>query len=1625
MSGAPEGTDRQAVLKQALHEIKQMRARVEASERAKREPIAILGMACRFPGADSPEAFWRLLRDGVDATSEVPPERWDVDAWYDPDPNAPGKAYTRRGGFLRDVDRFDARFFNINPREAVSIDPQHRLFWEQSWEALERAGRAPGSLSGSRAGVFLGITNNDYGQLLATLRDPAEQDGYVMTGNALNFAPGRLSYMLGLQGPSVAVDTACSSSLVALHLACQSLRSGEVDLAIVGGVNLILSPGGTVLMSKARALAPDGRCKTFDASADGYARGEGCGVVVLARLSDAVAAKDPILAVIRGSAVNQDGPSSGPTVPNGQAQQAVIREALARAGVKPTEVDYVEAHGTGTSLGDPIELRALGEVLGEGRAAGDRFVLGSVKTNVGHAEAAAGMAGLLKVVLSLRHGQIPPHLHFRVPNPHVPWESIPAEVRTSLSAWTRRGERRVAGVSSFGASGTNAHVVLSEPPPTEATATEPEPRWAVLPLSARRWEALLELAGRFEEHLANNPSTSLGEVCATAATGRTHFSHRLAVVADSVSEVRSHLAAFVAGEPAAGLVAGRTRGETPPKVAFLFTGQGSQYVGMGRGLYESQPVFRQTLDRCDALLRPLMERPLLEVLFAKEGVAEAELLTETRYTQPALFALEYALAELWRSWGVVPQAVLGHSVGELVAACVAGVFSLEDGLKLIAERARLMHSLPRDGEMAAVFAGEAEVAESLRLHEGRVSLAAINGPTETVISGERQAVLAVVESFQGKGIKTRALQVSHAFHSPLMESILEPFERVAEKVTYAAPKLTVISNVTGRPATAAELTGAAYWKRHVREPVRFLAGVQSLHEAGIGLMVELGPKPTLLGMAKRCVPEDAGAGWIPSLREGQNETRTVLEAVSELYTRGVEVDWKGLVGTSRRRVTLPTYPFQRERYWVEPSARAAGATPMPAMSARGGHPLIGHRVRSPVTVAFETQLDAGRLAVLRDHRVHGHIVVSGVVHLSMAMAAMAEVSGASPGVHAEGITFSDALLLSEGEPRTVQLVLQDKGQGGTAFQLFSLEAGQGGGEPSWKLHTSGTFQGEAREGAFERARVEGPLDAVRARCGEEMTGEAFYATHWKVGEHEIGPSFRLIRRLWRRDGEALAEISVPEMPELSGERTALPVGPLLAEACVVEACGQLVKVALPAGVGERGVFIGVGVDRHDQRHGGAGRTRWCHVRLHPSEDPDSLRADLRLLDEVGAVVAVSEGMHLRRVSAQVLRRAVEGPSRATTVSRRQEPVELLERIRSASAAEKRGHLESYLLHQAASVSGLAASDIDPEASLRELGLDSLGAVDLKGWIQKDLGVDVPVADLLQGPSPRHLAEQLAQSLTPIAAPVTESPRRTPPPGDPIPPEELSRWFRRKPGATGARVRLFCFPFGGAGALVYRGWAEKLPHWLEVIPVQLPGREERLKERAFERFPALLPELARVMRPLLDEPFALFGASMGGIIAFELARWLRAEWGLEPAHLFIAASSEPQVPNARLDEMLGAVVAGGSKVDVGLLRRFNLVPEALLAYPEMVQMLLPTMQADFRLLRSHVYRNEAPFDCPISIFGGTRDTLVGREHLEAWGQHTRGVFKLRLFEGEHLFVKNDPGPVQAAIAEDLSERFREG
>lgn len=1338
MSNISEKLDQLSPLQRAIYALKTTRAKLDTIEQQRTEPIAIIGMGCRFPGgANDPDAFWQMLYNGFDAIREVPSDRWDLEAYYSSDSNVPGKMYTRQGNFLDiGVDQFDAEFFGLSPREVVSMDPQQRLLLEVSWEALENAGQASGNLNGSQTGVFIGMTTNDYAQR-AMFAEVGDIDIYTATGNALNVAAGRLSYTFGLHGPSMVIDTACSSSLVAVHLACQNLRAGECNMALAGGVNLILSPEVTIAMSKLRALSTDGRCKTFAATADGYGRGEGCGIIVLKRLSDAIVDNDNILAIIRGSAVNQDGHSSGLTVPNGLAQQAVIRAALVNAKIEPNQISYVEAHGTGTTLGDPIELKSLAQVLGQNRL--DPLIVGSVKTNIGHLEAAAGIASLIKVVLAMQHKTIPAHLHLEELNQHISEQNIPVIIPTQLTPWLAAdigkdssSPKRVAGISSFSFSGTNAHVVVEEAPvrkPTEVTVDRPI---HILTLKAKSSTALISLAARFEKYLKTHSLVSLADFCFTANTGRSYFEYNLALIAESQEHLCQQLAKIVTHKQSFNKLPSTGK----HKIVFMFTGQGSQYMGMGRQLYESQPTFRKTLDYCDQLLQPLLGKSILSVLYPDPGIDSP--INETVYTQPILFALEYALAKLWQSWGIEPTAVMGHSVGEYVAACVAGVFSLDDGLKLIAHRAQLMQTLPACGKMVAIFASETQVAAAIASLDNRVSIAAINGPKNTVISGHQDAVQTVIKHLEAEGVEYKPLSVSHAFHSPLIEPILEDFERIAKEVQYSTPLVLLISNLTGKPVAGTEIACAEYWKRHVREAVKFSESIQTLHEQDYQLFVEIGPHPVLIGMGKGCLPQGAGI-WLPSLKREKENWQQILQSLITLYEQGIDVDWRGFdQDYQRHRLSLPTYPFERQRYWKDTISK-------PLRTGRIlqnlSHPLLDQLLPSPLPqIQFESQFKLDSLPLVRDHQLYGIPLVNFVIYLEMAMAGAKAVFG-KKAVIFENVFISQALTLSHDEIRHVQLILEPEHSGKAAFRIFSQKKSTVVTSEPWKLHTTGQMSFEQSELAYTTETFTS-LEALQAQCQKEISSAEFYQM-MRDRDANLGPSCQWLEQVWRGNGEAFGKIRMPKTEEETYTAYHLPLG-------AIDACFQLLAASL---LDTEKDYMLVAVEKF-YFYGTSEQLFWGHAIIKLEEYNNAIVGNVCVFDDTGRPIIKVLNAQLKQVNREVVQRATQVNNHIHEQSSDDQTILNItlyrEQILTLETEEAQSLLEKYLLEILAKALQIPVSRLQPQQLLFSL-VDSLIIVEMKNQIETDLQVNVPATKFLEETSIQQLATFILNHLNPKAA----------------------------------------------------------------------------------------------------------------------------------------------------------------------------------------------------------------------------------------------------------------------------------
>jgi myxalamid-type polyketide synthase MxaE and MxaD len=1191
---------------------KKMAESAEEPRRLADEPIAIIGIGCRFPGgAEGPEAFWSLLHDGVDAVGELPPGRRG--------PEREPRDAPRWGGFLREVDRFDAAFFGISPREALQMDPQHRLLLEVAWEAIEDGGATTARLSGSRTGVFASVYHRDYARL--ALADAGGIDAYVTSGTHHAMASNRLSYVLDLRGPSLTVDTACSSSLVALHLACRSLRQRECDLAIVAAANLVLAPEETLAMSRWGMLSPAGRCRTFDARADGFVRSEGAGALLLQRLPEAMLDGARVRAVVRGSAVNQDGRSNGLTAPSVPAQVAVIRSALDDAAASPAQVGYVEAHGTGTALGDPIEIEALREALGQPRADGSRCAVGAVKTNLGHLEAAAGVAGVIKAVLALEHEEIPPNVHFERLNPAITLTGTPLAIAATPTPWPRGDAPRLCGVSSFGMGGTNAHVILEEAPRTAhaAKAGSPGESLLLVPFSARSASALRALAQAHRDDLAGAATgeapAAIAELAAATARRRSHHDHRLAVLARTAPELREGLDAFLRDEPRPGTSSGRAPGSR--RVVFVFPGQGGQWAGMGQRLWAREPAFRSAMERCEAAISSAGGGSVLAALRARElpaGVSEI---------QPLLFALQVSLAALFRAWGVAPDAVVGHSMGEVAAAHVAGAVGLEDAARIITVRSRLLERISGQGAMLAVELSREEaarVAWDPRARSAGVSVAAENGPTSTVLSGDASALERIAADLERRAIMCRRVKVDVASHSPFVDPLRADLLHALAATRAERIAVPMISTVTGRAASGPELD-AAYWFENLRATVRFWPAVEQLRAEGHDVFLELGPHPILLPALEAGLPASvrASGSLLPAMRRHEDDQAVALGSLGALYTLGASVRWEALHPALTRHVALPRYPWQRERHWIRTPPAEGPSSPA------GRHPLLGPRVslaHTPGSHVWEGDVDPARLRFLGDHRVQGAVVMPGTACLEMALAAAVEAFGEGP--HAvEDVVYTSAIFLPEAGARTLQVALVAEAPDRATFQVH----GRSSPHEGWVLHARGGVRLHGAPPPGEPL----DLDAIQARCGEPRPGSAFYAGRAALG-NGWGAAFQGVLRFATRPGEILAEVSAP--PAIASDLASYAFHPAL-----LDACGQ----ALAAAAEAEGAFVLARVGRFFVYRRPGARLR-CHIVIGGVQEPGCLEGDVHVLDERGEAVAEIAGLRLRfldRLAPRELRPAAE------------------------------------------------------------------------------------------------------------------------------------------------------------------------------------------------------------------------------------------------------------------------------------------------------------------------------------------------------------------------------------------------
>lgn len=1187
---------------------------------ASNEPIAIIGMGCRFPGASNPESFWQILHEGIDKISEVPADRWQKQAFYHPDPAVPGKAISYWGGFLDSIDQFDPFFFGISPNEAKHMDPQQRLLLELSYEALDDAGLNQQQLSGTKTGVFIGISVNEYSQF--QLGDPLQITSNSGTGSALSIAANRISYFFNFRGPSMAIDTACSSSLTAVHLACQSLKNGECGMALVGGVNVMLSPAHSIAFTKAGVLAPDGRCKTFDAAANGYVRGEGGGIIVLKPLSAALADGDNVQAVILGSAMSQDGRTNGLMAPNPDAQVAMLREAYQAAGISPGSVQYVEAHGTGTLLGDSMEAKALGAVVGVNRSNGS-CAIGSVKTNIGHLEAAAGIAGLIKVMLSIKHRTLPASLHYHAPNPHIPFEELNLRVQSERAAWTTGSDPAIAGVSSFGFGGTNVHLIVREADPLEQARqlhfTDTQCR--LLPLSANSHKDLQALVGSFHKIIAADKSIKFYDLCYAASLRRSQFNYRLAVIGNSLEELSTGLQAFMTGTPDPNLLLGAMAPERQPKLAFVFSGQGGQWYGMGRELLQQVPVFYQSIERIDRVIQAQFKWSLMEVLLSEPSESK---LDNIAWVQPAIFAIQVALAELLHSWGIIPDAVTGHSMGEVAAAHMAGILSLEDAIQVICLRSQRLIDLSGKGAMMVTELSADQAKAVLAGYENDISIAAINGPTSTVFSGDPEKMKAIMDTLERQHLFCRWVKVDVASHSPQMEQLRAPLLAELAGLQPQPANIPLYSTVTGARGDGLAFD-AAYWVDNLRKPVLFSDTIGQLLDGGHSHFMEIGPHPILLSAIQQSIqPLHQEVSLLPSMRREEPEQAVLLGTLGALYTEGFSIDWAGLYPRRGKHIPLPAIPWQHQRYWMDSiSTGSKNAWQQVQEDGQKVHPLLGDRTalaNPPSAYFWQTTFNLEILRYLEYHKIESDIIFPAAAYIEMALQALQE-TGLTPSHTLFDFNFKQKMTLQNGKPRFVQSLLSPEKDGNFLFGVYSRTSP----EENWALHASVTFSPQQPTEDIGKSAWS-QAEEIQQAPALELSGDDLYQ-NFELRGIQYGSEFRGVQQVWSKAQESLGCIRLPE--SMQYDSSDYQIHPAMLDACLQ------VLAATKGAFAKQDLYIPAGCKRIRFLSRPTGLL-WSHVSLksESGEGADSLEADIRLFDEQHQIVAELLGFRLQRIASR-------------------------------------------------------------------------------------------------------------------------------------------------------------------------------------------------------------------------------------------------------------------------------------------------------------------------------------------------------------------------------------------------------
>ncbi len=1547
------------------------------------EPIAVIGMSCRFPKAENKEAFWEMLLNGEDAIAPIPQDRWQMDDYYDADPAAPGKTNQRHAAMLERIHDFDPFFFNISPAEATQMNPSQKLMLELVWEAMENASIPVNRLTGTKAGVYVGNIWSDFEHLRK--HKNAAVTSHSAVGQSSNVIANRVSYTFGLRGPSLVVDTGCSSSLVAVHLACQSLWEGSSEWAVAGAVNHLLDPDQYILLTKFGGLSATGRCSTFDADGDGFVRGEGAGVVLLKKLSDAERDGDHILAVIRGSAINNNGFNASLPATSVQGQEELLRETYGLAGVHPNEVHYVEAHGTGTRLGDPTETKALGGVLGVGRDASRKLALGSVKTNIGHLEGAAGIAGMIKVLLAMQHRVLPASLNFRTPNPAIPFDAMNLRVQAQAGPWpTVNGETLKAGINSFGWGGTNAHVVLEEyrpAKPKETTAATPGRNTFLLPLSARTEGALKAYAGLYKDYLSEQATDAqrLANVCAATAALKSGFEYRLVLHGTDAADLAGQLGDFLQREEPL-----MPTQKEAPEVVFVFPGQGSQWIGMGRALYASEGVFRAAIDACDAAFRKYTDWSLISELHAD---APASRFKEINVIQPSICAIQIALAQLWRSWGVEPHAVVGHSMGEVAAACTAGALSLDDAARIICMRSLLMRTLSGKGGAMAVTELSVTQAEGIvACYPGKLSVAVSNSPKSTVIAGDQGAITEVLAQLETKGLFCRQVKVDVASHSQQMDPLKNELRAALSPVAPQRASVSVYSTVRNQVLDGTGMD-ADYWVDNLRETVQFSAIIEKLVTDKFSVFVEMSPHPVLTAAVNECVEAFGGeAAVIPSLYREKAENEEIAKNLAEAYRRGCPVNWEAYYGGPVPRVSLPAYPMQRERYELED--RSADRTT--GGKGQGGHPLLGTHLQ-PADAGhvqyWQTVVSLEQFPYLADRHLADAALFPEAGYAAMALAVARELWG--KGNHViQHLVFGQSILQAS-LPLELQVKVTTMAGSHAHIQFYARSASQSG---PWQEVAEGVLMKSVHNPAPSLPKWSLPEDFADV---PSISRKAFYNQLERLGLH-YGERFRGITEIARDARKVLAKLDDTLLSTLATTRYHLH--PVLLDALCglifVEAAGQVhaspAHVARLASLGTLHLFGEVP----------PGVPLWAAAELTPLEQEGqtyTAGADITLFTLEQQPILRITG--LRATISPTGAAACAASPTTAPVAATPETLLFADKLRALTdRAERNKALQTHLVECVAQTIKTTSSRVSPSMTFKGLGVDSLMAVQLRNRLEKSLAVKLPVTAFWEKPViteyTAYLNEQIAlQGPAPMPAHAAVSPVAVAPSS----PENGWRGNIFTPiPRPGAKVKLFCFHDAGGSASMYDSWASMLDDRIELQLVQLPGRDDLASQSQYTNYTKLMVNLVPfLLRQLNDRPFAFFGHSMGGIVAFEAARALNVIYGKRPIRLYV--SSTPALREYTVEHL--HELNTDQLIDIfPYLQRID--------SEDYRQELLCRLRADLQVLSSYRYEPVDLLPTPITVLGAEDDTRVAPIRLRGWENETDSTVQMIIRKGGHRYIDQD-------------------